>query len=301
MIIDKKSLLLDQQRAWETAEVKDRQAKARALLKSDRSLGLTDKQVEALSKIISQPSELGALAAKSIVTLQERNAQQVLELQREWANAYVGQGKSIAGIAAAARAIGAIAAFFGFHEFQDMLNKEADVQMAKADEMFAQARAKMEEDTGFSADMGRAGTQAIGVATSGAVFKGTAAAVRKSDQADVPNPYNVDEAPPAAAKEPAGKAAKPKAGRKTQSERGITLEEFRQSLVEMGVESGAVRRITASFVKDGKISPAGEEGVVDTPVEKQALSNHLKGLTAGQQAQLRQKLNLPAPALEYNS
>lgn len=296
MTIDKKDMLLDQKRAWEIAEVKDRQTKARALLKSDKSLGLTDKQVEALSKIILQPGELGALAAKSIVTLQEKNAQLVLELQKQWSDAYAKQGNSIAGIAAAARAIGAIAAFFGFHDFQDALNKEADIQMAKADEMFVQARAKMHEDTGFSADMGRAGTQAIRVATSGAVFKGTADSVKKSDQADVPNPYNNDdEARPAAAKEPAGKAAKPQAGRKTQSERGITLEEFRQSLVEMGVEPGAVKRITASFVKDGKISPAGEKGVVDTPVEKQALSNNLKGLTAEQQEQLRQKLNLPAP------
>lgn len=293
MTIDKKSILLDQQRAWETADAKDRQTRARALLRSDKSLGLTDKQVDALSKIISQPGELGALAAKSIVALQEKNAQQVLELQREWANAYVGQGKSIAGIAAAARAIGAIAAFFGFHEFQDMLNKEADIQMAKADEMFVQARAKMQEDTGFAADMGHAGAQAIGVATSPAVFKGTEAAVRESDGADVPDPY--DDGSPAAAKEPAGKAAKPQPGRKTQSDRGITLEEFRQSLVEMGVDAGTVQRITASFVKDGKISPAGEKGVVDTPVEKQALSNHLNSLTPEQQAQLRQKLNLPAP------
>lgn len=285
---------MDVERGFELASPEDRRAQAQRVLKSRKASGLAEKQIQAASRVIEQPGEIGALAAKSIIALQEKNAQLVLELQKQWSDAYAKQGNSIAGIAAAARAIGAIAAFFGFHDFQDALNKEADIQMAKADVMFAQARTKMHEDTGFSDDMGRAGEQAIGVATSEAVFKGMARALNKSDEADVTDPY-VRARPPAAAKEPAGKAAEPQAGRKTQSDRGITLEEFKQSLVEMGVKPGAVTRITASFVKDGKISPAGEKGVVDTPVEKQALSNHLNSLTAEQQAQLRHKLNLPAP------
>jgi len=106
-------------------------AAVKVLQKSLLAIGVSEKEAEALAKLVSEPGETAHLAVTTMMNLAQKNGDQLIELKKKWADAFMRQGDSIAGIASAARAIATIASFFGAEDFAVMLNTKADEQMSE--------------------------------------------------------------------------------------------------------------------------------------------------------------------------
>lgn len=267
-----------------------RKAAIENVAKKAAAAGLDAQRVDTLKKYLEQPGKMAELIVTTIDSLAKKKSENLIDLQRQWSNAFMRQGDAVANMAGLARTIATIASLFGAKDFADMLNAKADEELAKAEIQYARGRDKMKQDVGTSSVIIEAIKETADRLENGELVALTQRLTHKVADGKPVTIENISTSGAA----PTESSQAPASAKST----GISWKQFKENMASVGINAKAQQQMETIFDKGAKFEPGTKQDRIDGGLEVEKLLAGIKktdALTAPQKDALYKKLNLYAP------